>query len=393
MLETGSFGKSRRRSRSKSSGIPTKREAPSQQAADEVFSNFLSSQAKPQTQSSTRKQSIPSSSSQAQASGISTNKDGKLGEVTRYVHKEPTEIVLRGFGFNQTYAAIKHYETLAGRICEDYPRDPPLEQRRYKAEIRDQAALRTIPLTAEEKEKARRYAGGDHWIKVTFESAEAADSALYTSPQAILGHLVYAEAYNGTPPSNTEAIPAPRQRLALDDNNVPPASLFTARKDRSNKSATTSGEASSDRHKQEKQPSDEQTDVSSSTSQTSSSSATIGASMSSSSSTTVVADTQTSTSVEPESTRSEYCRRIPTARRATLLPASEALLPQKTLTQRISSHIPLLSWLGRDVIGSQVPRTEDGDFDWAVASFYWRLCWLLDFYFRLMNGDLVGKVD
>lgn len=393
MPETGSFGKSRRRSRSKSSGVPTKKEALSQQAADEVFTNFLSSHAKTRAQSPARKQSI-SSTTQAQVANVIPATEGNVGEATRYAHKEPTEVILRGFGHNQSYAAIKHYETLAGRICEDYPRDPPSEQRRYKSDLRSQTTIRSKPLSAEEKEKARRYAGGDHWIKVTFESADAAESALYTSPQSILGHLVYAEPYNGTAPTNINAIQAPRQGTAFAKDHIPPASLFTSRKDETQVSSSSTEEFISDKdhgmgHLQHEQ------DASSSRDSQASSSVTMDTATTSESSATIVPDTQQhdATQEEEEQSNSVYCRRIPTAKRATLLPAAQALLPQQTMTQRISSHIPLVSWLSRDVIGNQVPRTESGDFDWAIASFYWRLCWLLDFYFRLMNGELTGSAE
>jgi len=119
-------------------------------------------------------------------------------------------MILRGYrGYQQQYAAINHYEQLAGRICEDYSRDPPIENRRYKSELRDPAFTRSQPLTPEERAKVNRPDGGEHWVKVTFESAQAADAAVYASPQRINGHLVYAEPYHGIPPARDEAVPDP----------------------------------------------------------------------------------------------------------------------------------------------------------------------------------------
>jgi hypothetical protein len=92
-------------------------------------------------------------------------------------------------------------------------------------------------------------------------------------------------------------------------------------------------------------------------------------------------------STEPEST---FCQRIPTAKRIQLLPAEQALLPQQSYSQRILSKIPLLSWFSSDIIGSQVPKTENGEFDWAKASLYWRIVWWLDGvtgWFDVVGGE------
>lgn len=402
--ESGSFGKSRRRSRSKTSGTPARREDPAQQAGDAVFTKYFAEQATARAQSPQRKQSLPTAVSQpnlsSQATGALSNIDGNAGPLSRYVHKEPTELILRGFEENQDYAAIGHYERLAGRICEDYPRDPPLEQRRYKSDLRDQTSLRTVPLSAEEKAKVRNYAGGKHWIKITFESAEAAEAALFSSPQIVLGHYVFAEPYNQLPPTILEAMPASGSRNGLATQSLGASSLFSARSESRPSSAnlprsfTTPAMSQIGRMNQSGQshfsPSD------SLSSSTTLDSATVSTATVSSSSATVKgspareSQSVTTQSQQKDKQDSQFCSRIPTAKRATLLPASQALLPQQTLTQRITSHIPLVSWLSKDVIGNQVPRTENGDFDWAMASFYWRLCWFLDFWFRWMNGELVG---
>lgn len=87
---------------------------------------------------------------------------------------------------------------------------------------------------------------------------------------------------------------------------------------------------------------------------------------------------------------STYCRVIPTARRAVVLPAEQALLPQQSFTSRVLSQIPFLKWFSGSMIGSTVPRTADGEFDWVNASLYWKLiCWL-DLYFRLFGGEITS---
>lgn len=73
-----------------------------------------------------------------------------------------------------------------------------------------------------------------------------------------------------------------------------------------------------------------------------------------------------------------FCRRIPTAKRAKLLPADQALLPQSSFSKKVLASIPLIGWLSADIIGTAVPRTEMGDFDWDKASLYWKIVWWVD---------------
>jgi hypothetical protein len=87
---------------------------------------------------------------------------------------------------------------------------------------------------------------------------------------------------------------------------------------------------------------------------------------------------------------SVFCRRIPTARRARLLPADQALLPQPTWTQRNLNRVPFLKWFSGSMIGNEVPRTDAGEFDWNRASLYWKIIWVLDAYCRLFGGEIVS---
>lgn len=374
--ETGSFGKSTRRSRSRTGTPAAKREDPTLEAANAIFSNFMSSRvaAPPETQ---RPASLSTSVSQPNLLGsaaLATN-DGNSTAPSRYVHKEPTEVILRGFRSSHQYAALREYERIGGRICEDYPRDPPLEQRRYKSDLRDPAALRTQPMTAEEKAKAMRFAGGEHWIKVTFESAEGAEAAVDASPQTIQGHLVYAELYRGVPPSADEPTPiggrenrfsapsgkgvfAPRQSSTLPRSFTSPAMTQIGR-----------GMGMGMGGMNNISP------AGSNTSSQTLESATL--SHATTSSGTVVPDPPLHASTQGPAPE-VYCRGIRTAKRIQLLPAEQALLPQKSYGRRVMAQIPFLSWFTGDMIGSAVPRTENGEFDYARASMYWLLIYWLD---------------
>ncbi|CAI4211074.1 unnamed protein product [Parascedosporium putredinis] len=302
---------------------------------------------------------------------------------SRLVKKEPTEIILRGYrNSDQQYAALNHYEQLAGRICEDYPRQPPLDRTRYKSELRDPAFLRQKPLTPEERAKVNMAAGGEHWVKVTFESADAAEAALYASPQSILGHIVHAEAYHGHPPQRDEAVP---DLESLDDHprakSVPGAARQGPGRERHDKRA-----ASVVADPFAEPFSNPFADTASPDSRVSS--YTLDSNTLSSA---TVTDSRFShsTAMADRPADSVFCRKIPTARRATLLPAEQALLPQQSFTQRIVNAIPFLKWFSGSMIGNEVPRTELGDFDWNRASLYWKFIWWLDATFNLFGGEIL----
>lgn len=365
--ETGSFGKSTRRSRSRTNtpGVK-KQEDPTLAAADRIFSEFIATQAATAAENPQRKSKLTSSISQPNLSGgTSLNPtDNAIDISTRYVHKEPTEVILRGFKSTQQYAAIREYERIAGRICEDYPRDPPIEQRKYKADLRASSSLRKKPMSAEEKSKALRFAGGEHWIKITFESAEAAEIAIESSPQSIMGHIVSAELYRGVPPTSDEEVLAsveqkvPRaERFGRGGSGALPKSLTTPNLFRVADSLSPPG---------------------SNTSSHTLDSATLSTATATSATITLGSQRAQSQPAAPQEDNNLYCRRIPTAKRIQLLPAEQALLPQQSYTQRLLAKIPLISWLSSDIIGNQVPKTENGEFDWAKASLYWKLIWWLD---------------
>lgn len=361
--ETGSFGKSTRRSRSRGGTPAAKREDPTIAAADKIFSEFLVKQAS--APSDQRKTSLTASASQQNhLSGQPTGSgEGNGGSSQpRYVHKEPTEVVLRGYKSTQQYAAIREYERIAGHICEDYSRDPPESELKYKSPLgRDPTSLRRRPLTPEERVKALRFAGGEHWIKITFESAEAAELAVDSSPQIIMGHRVYAELYRGVPPSNDQPI------LATSTGNGEqrtPSRKQSGAAPRSNTPSMTQIGRGEHSFSPEGSRTSSQTLDTGTLSTTTVGSGTITGQLSSSFS-----------GVESESA---FCQRIPTAKRIQLLPADQALLPQQSYSQRLLRNIPLLSWFSTDIIGSQVPKTETGEFDWAKASLYWRIIVWLD---------------
>lgn len=377
--ETGSFGKSSSRARSRSkTGTPAKREDPTILAGDALFANYIQSQARAPERKASTSNALPS-------------KDGKTNlKEEHHIQNDPTEVILRGYKSTHQYAAIRTYESIAGRICEDYPRDPPVEERRFRTDIREPAATRPRRLTPEERAKAARFAGGKHWIKVTFESAEAAESAIASSPQSILGNLVFAEIYRGVPPKADEESSevAPRRDAdAAFGSPKKPGPGFASTTSRNRRGLNTCSPTNSQ--------------ASSSTLDT----ATLSTATLSSTTVTGLPDDSPSIfnplrkghSISPSSQASSATVRgssstlPPGIKPATLLPAHEALLPRPSAFSRVLSQLPFGSWIPHDIIGSQVPRTETGDFDWKNASFYWKLIYLLDKWLNFQNGDVCGK--
>lgn len=325
-------------------------------------------------------------------------------------HREPAEVILRGYASpSQQYAAISHYEQLAGRICEDYSREPPYEARRYKSDLRDAALTRRQPLTKAEREKVNKVAGGEHWIKVTFESQEAANAALFASPQTILGHVVFAEPYRSLPPMENspvvenvvprtgipEEIYRPKSfrdpsrrpsqpRINSNNANRVPLKPFlsfpldpAASRVRNQPGAWPSELAGS----QEPTPSVE--------------SATVSATSTTMSTATVTgSDFGMMEEDEPmpdvNGAAPTLSRRIPGARRIKLLPADAALKKSPTWSENILTLIPLLGWFSGAMIGNEVPRNEVGEFDMNRASLYWKIMYFLDYWFRLFGHELVS---
>lgn len=364
--ETGSFGKSTRRSRSRTGSAPPKREDATMQSADRIFSNYLAKQqAEHAAEPSQRK---------------SRQEETKSVNQPPTPHKEPIEVILRGYASPaQQYAAINQYEQIAGRICEDYSREPPVEARRYKSDLRDPALTRRQPLTKAEREKVNKVASGEHWVKVTFESQEAASTALYASPQKILGHLVYAEPYRSLPPMENAAVVDVVGDAGMFEDNIR-SNSFRERPRRPSQAGRRL-----DRTRRASPPGSQ------------ASSETLNSATVSASSTTISTATVTGfegealeTPAETEAAPQVRGRLIPSARRIKLLPADEALKKSPSWSESLLLWMPLLGWFSGAMIGNEVPRNEMGEFDYNRASFYWKVMYMLDYWFRLFGHELVS---
>lgn len=128
-------------------------------------------------------------------------------------HKKPTQVILHGYSQNNRDKAVAAYESISnGMICEDYHRDT--KTCRYPGIANPP---RKRPLTVQER-LLSRYQGGNCWIRVTFDTKEAAQDAVSQSPHRIGDHLVFARMYDGLGPK--EDMPIPWQDNGTSPNHV-----------------------------------------------------------------------------------------------------------------------------------------------------------------------------
>lgn len=237
-------------------------------------------------------------------------------------------------------------------------------------------------LSADANAKSKRYAGGFHWIKVTFDSTSAADRACFYSPQEIDGHLVFCQLYNGHGPPEDSPIPADTAPTGI--RNRAPRTLTSAH--------STAFLSSKDQDRMTLPRSfavnnlarvadvDEDDDLTSSTT------ATEGTAVPSGSTTGASTGLDRSSlhqrsfgapeaEAKPES---EFMTHAPTVRRAKLRPLAEALPPQPTAVERVLRSIPILNWFSGDIVGDGAQLREDGTFDYEKSGLYWRFWYMID---------------
>jgi hypothetical protein len=275
---------------------------------------------------------------------------------------QPTEAILYGFPAAFQYAAIDFYERVSqGAIYEDYDRFPP--HTKYDLSLSLRQARSSGRISKEALRKKNLYDGGEHWIKVTFDSAEAAERACYYSPHVIKGYLVYAEPYRGSGPTNDEAIlatPAAVASATASPSQRSSATLLSQTPGASSSITASSATATANLH-DPFAPSP------------------LGLSVASPPTSSSLGR---STALDSHSSEQRNKPRIRGAKRAILLPAEKALLPSTTTWQKFA-NVPIVNLFignGSDFIGHQVPRKEDGTFDWENASVYWRFWWCVDYY-------------
>ena len=375
--EKGPFGKSNKRKGSSRTrtATPAKKENPTLDSFEKALSYDLKKQADSPTDTTT-----PSRSQND----------------TPSANKEPTQVLLYGYPSSRQWQAIDTYEKSCGGgiICEDYERQPDVSLRRYPNTISNAPRSHmTRPLTRAEKALAFQYAGGAHWVKVTFDSAGAAERAIENSPIQIQQHWVYAQSYYygiapqlDTPIAMTAEERAAGRPLTKHNQIYGPSSI-------QHTGALQGGPFSippnSTLNNSISNSEDQQQEDVSFTSSTASSGTATGPETSN---LRHRGAAQGSHQVQAQQTKPQMMRFFPDTPRTILRPAHEALLPQPTFWERQFRWLADHGLMPGEVIGNGVPLLDNGQIDWPRASFYWKFFYWVDStfgtdYCGLRNDD------
>ncbi|KAK5255104.1 hypothetical protein LTR16_004682, partial [Cryomyces antarcticus] len=145
--ERGPFGRSTRRrgrSRSRTATTPSRPQdqakLENQKVEDDIFSKHLGSI---RAQAATREQSVPV------AASLSSIEANTVSNPQAPSTKEPTEVILYGYGLDAQWAAIEYYERISnGSIYEDYDRHPPQQRYDHSLSFSRAAAQRSMSKAA-----------------------------------------------------------------------------------------------------------------------------------------------------------------------------------------------------------------------------------------------------
>ena len=338
------------------------------------------------------------------ATSISANEALRLAEPEAV----PTECLLHGYASRATqWKALSKFERIVAPsiICEDYPREDPtlfLSSSSSFMHSRSTVVVRKN-LSKDALQKSRVYRGGEHWVKVTFDSYQAAQRACFYSPVEIDGHMVFCEMWQGRGPfSDAPILQGSRSATELQKNAPSKMRTLTTSHPTNRPSAKESAISGFERAIQSlprsitlpdvqyAQPSSQDNVSTSSTTASSATATEVGAQDGS-------ALRSRSTPAPPtEITKpaaSEYMTHIPTVKRAVLRPITEALPPQPTVTERLLRSIPIVSLFvagkgtgGDLLIGEGPALKEDGSWD-ESNGWYWGFWHMIDGW---MGTDFCG---
>lgn len=387
-IETGPFGKSTRR-RGSSRGTRTATPAKKEPSAIDGWTRGL--------EEDKRKAALYQELHDEPTDRLTVQQDN-LATSTR----EPVSAVLYGYSPSTQWAAIAHYEKASGgMICEDYERQPPLEGRKYPNTFSSPNIGTRRQLTATERKLSMHYRGGDCWIKVTFDSTEAADRAFHFSPQLIQGYWVYAEPFmEGIIPNNDKP-------MALLPEDTGGASTPRPTRLPSHKTTQSLGPSASRNFFAQSSATlprsfapnsavpttpQQQADSDSHSPSTASSATATGhneASLRRGQSELQQSRPQNGSYdvLQTPQQTSRYMKHFPDTPRTILRPANEAFLPHPSWIQRRKNWATELGLIPSGFVGHSVPRTESGEFDGANANLYWKFCNFIDHY---LKTDLCG---
>lgn len=411
--EKGPFGKARKRGTSRAKTPTTKSAADEAKlenlrAIDDIFGRFKADEDQKRSISSRPNAALPPSASAPNlidaSNGLSTSFAAGASNATG-LNREPKEVILYGYGSDAQWAALSYYEKVSnGMIYEEYDREPYNPKFGYS--FMSQRASHYQTLSKSALRKVNEFVGGEHWIKVTYDSAEAAERACHYSPKSIQGWLVYAEMYRGTAPvGGDRAIRAEAGGASQSASPNTVSSGTVGIRGASQSSTTTSSatatasipasESLLSRSVTEPAFLRQSNAFSSQNSDTGIDRAPVPASQSASQSQSqsLTHASLSSTALNPRSSRATLRLKGANVKPAVFLPQEKAFLPAKPRWQQTVGSLPVIGWVigsGHGIIGDHVPRKEDGTFDLAGASLYWRVWFMVD---NCFGTDFCGVRD
>jgi hypothetical protein len=410
--EKGPFGKARKRGTSRAktplgaNNAADEARLHNQRAEDDIFGRFKAEEDKRRSVSARPSTALPPSASAPNlidASNGLGNSFATGASTNATFAQEPKEVILYGFGAEQQWAAIAHYEKVSnGMIYEEYDREPPNPRLGYS--LAAQRSSYYSSLEPKYMARIKTYIGGNHWVKVTFESAEAAERACHYSPKNIHGYTVYAEMYRGTEPQGGDRpLRAEGGMSQIASPNTISSGTLGLR-GASQSSATASSATAT-----APQPTASQALASRPNTEPAWLRSTTGAFPSyldempvepaqpqelhqALDPNTVPAHT-TTTALNPRSQRATLRLKGANVKPVIFLPQEKAFLPAKPRWQQTFGSLPVIGWVigsGQGIIGDHVPRKEDGSFDMNSASLYWRMWYMVD---NCFGSDFCGVRD
>ena len=337
----------------------------------------------------------------------------------------PTECLLYGYAGKQTeWKVLSKFERIVspGIICEDYPREDPNLFLSSNSPLGFSRASVVVHqnLSREAIKKSRIYQGGNHWIKVTFDSYQAAERACFYSPIDIDGYMVHCEMWQGRGPAAD--VPLPNgppwgaDKADLLQPQLSPRKVDDGRKARtlstSQSSRILSGKESAivgfERALQTlprshtmpdvqyRLPPDDDLSIDSTTASSAtatgndlpprSSSQALSPKTPSSLRSRSIPNLPSQTDALHQPSDSEYMTHISSVKKAVLRPISEALPPQPTFLERVLRSIPVVAYFfastpgtgaqigeaaRRDAIGDGPMVKDDGTWDEEGNGWYW----------------------
>ena len=327
-----------------------------------------------------------------------------------------TECLLYGYASKTVeWKVLSKFERIVAPsiICEDYPREDPdlfLSSTSVYGHSRSAIVVHKN-LSKDALKKARMYRGGNHWIKVTFDSYQAAERACFYSPVEIDGHLVFCEMWQGRGPfSDAPLLKGTPSAMEIERNAGSKMRTLTTAQTTTFRSGIDSAVSGFERAVQTlprgfnapaaqyAQPSSFD-DASISSSTASSATATEMQSPTPHPASGLRSRSVPNLPLQPSTPNNPTAlRHIPSAKRMVLRPISEALPPQPTFTERVMRSLPIFSWFvgnmhadanGEPILDGPILK-EDGTWDANKNGLYYTFMHNID---SLLGTDLCGIRD